>query len=304
MKSFWPVISVIFAGILWGIISFFIKTLSGAGLDAMQITFVRMAVSAPMLTAAVALINKQKLKICIKDIWMFIGTGIISIVLFNVCYFYAMIHSEASIAVILLYTSPVFIMLLSALLFKEKVTLIKLLALIMTFGGCVMVAGLSYGKSIAPTIILIGLASGLFYGLYTIFGRYALKKYDSLTVTVYTFIFGLIGTLPIGKAKLVWLTISNKPIIILWCVGIGIFCTVLPYFLYTWGLAQMESGKAAIIVAVEPLVGAVIGMTYYNENRSVIKILGIVLILCAIVILNLPQKESNNTNENDSASST
>ena len=294
MKRFLPVISVILAGVLWGIISFFIKALSNAGLDAIQITFVRMAVSAPLLAVAVALINRKKLKISIKDIWMFIGTGIISIVLFNVCYFYAMIRSEASVAVILLYTSPVFIMLLSALLFKEKVTIIKLIALIMTFGGCVMVAGISHGKSISPMIIVIGLASGLFYGLYTIFGRHALKKYDSLTVTVYTFIFGLIGTLPIGNADLVIRTISNQTKLILWCIGIGIVCTVLPYFLYTWGLARMESGKAAIIVAVEPLVGAVIGMTFYNESRNITKILGIILILCAIVILNLPQKKSLN----------
>ncbi len=300
MKSFLPVISVILAGVLWGIISFFIKALSGAGLNAMQITFIRMAVAAPLLTIAVAFINRQKLKISVKDIWMFIGTGIISIVLFNVCYFYSMINSEASVAVILLYTSPVFIMLLSALLFKEKVTIIKLIALIMTFGGCVMVAGLSHGKSIAPMIIVIGLASGLFYGLYTIFGRYALKKYDSLTVTVYTFIFGLIGTLPIGKADLVIHTMSNQTNLILWCIGIGIVCTVLPYFLYTWGLARMESGKAAIIVAVEPLVGAVIGMTFYSESRNITKILGISLILCAIVILNLPQKKSLN-DEIDSA---
>ena len=53
---------------------------------------------------------------------MFVGTGIVSVVLFNVCYFYTMIKSQASIAVVLLYTSPVFVMLLSALIFHERIT--------------------------------------------------------------------------------------------------------------------------------------------------------------------------------------
>lgn len=294
MKRFMPVLSVVLAGILWGIISFFIKSLSEAGLNAIQITFIRMAVAAPLLTFAVAVINRKKLKIKPKDIWMFIGTGIISIVLFNVCYFYTMIHSEASIAVVLLYTSPVFIMLLSALLFKEKITSIKLIALFMTFGGCVMVAGLSYNGNITPIITVIGLASGLFYGLYTIFGRYALKKYDSLTVTVYTFIFGLTGTLPISNAPEAFRILADNPSVIPQCIGIGIVCTVLPYFLYTCGLERMEPSKAAITVAVEPLVGAVIGMTFYNEDRSLTKILGILLILSALIALNIPQEKPNN----------
>lgn len=113
----------------------------------------------------------------------------------------------------------------------------------MTFGGCVLVAGIS-GGSISAFILLTGLASGLFYGLCTIFGRIALQKYDSLTVTVYTFIFGLIGSAPVGEAKETLQIITDKPSLILWCIGIGIVCTVLPYFLYTWGLARMEPAKA------------------------------------------------------------
>ncbi len=291
MKSTLPVLSVILAGVLWGIISFFIKALSGGGLDAMQITLVRLAVSAPLLTLAVACLDRSKLRIRPKDLWMFVGTGIISIVLFNICYFYTMIHSQASVAVVLLYTSPVFIMLLSAVLFRERITPQKLLALCMTFAGCVLVAGLSGQAELRPMILLTGLASGLFYGLYTIFGRVALQKYDSLTVTVYTFLLGLVGILPVSDAAGTFRLIVAHTGLLPWCIGIGILCTVLPYFLYTWGLARMESGKAAIIVAVEPLVGAVIGMVCYRESHDALKLLGIALILAAIVILNLPQKE-------------
>ncbi len=258
----------------------------------MQITFVRMLVSAPVMFLVVAVTVKNNLKIKLKDIWFFVGTGIVSIVLFNACYFYTMIHSQTSVAVVLLYTSPVFIMLISRVVFKEKITSQKLISLVMTFVGCAFVAGLSKSENITAKIVLIGLASGLFYGLYTIFGRFALEKYSSITVTVYTFVFGLIGSFAINNVPKTFGVIIKNPDVILWCIGIGVVCTILPYLLYTWGLSEMESSKAAIIVAVEPLVGAVIGMTFYGEEKSLIKIIGITLILIAIVMLNLKNKNN------------
>ena len=289
--------AVILAGVLWGVISFFIKALSSAGFDSMQIACVRMMTAALMFTGVVAAKSPEKLKFGIRDIWMFIGTGIVSVVMFNTCYFYTVINSQASVAVVLLYTSPVFIMILSALIYKEKITLKKVTALVLTFAGCVCVAGLvGGGYRITPVILLTGLGSGLFYGLYTIFGRAALKKYDTVTVTVYTFIFAAAGSIPLGKLGRTAEIIKNDPRILLWCFGIGLVSTVLPYFLYTWGLQRMESGRAAILVAVEPLVGAVIGMTFFREPHNIIKLAGIVLILAAIIILSFSDDSTKEKN--------
>lgn len=281
-------LSVLLAGVLWGIISIFIKTLSAAGLNSLQISLVRMIVAAITFLTVSFFRDPKKLKIKFRDIWMFIGSGIISVTLFNVFYFYTMIQSEASLAVVLLYTSPIFVMLFSAVIFKERITLQKVIALIITFIGCVLTAGLlGGGTAIRPLILLTGLGSGLFYALYTIFGRFALQKYDTLTVTTYTFLFGLLGSLPLGNIKEIAEIVSSDPTLILWCLGIGVFCTVLPYFFYTWGLQRMDSGKAAILVAVEPLVGAVLGMTLFHESVDPQKIIGITLILAAILLLNL-----------------
>lgn len=280
--------SVLLAGVFWGTISIFVKALSAAGLSSLEISLVRTIVAAVSFTAVVALRSPEKLKIRPKDLWMFLGTGIVSVVLFNVFYFSTIVNSQASVAVVLLYTSPIFVMLLSAVIFQEKITGRKVLALGMTFAGCVLVAGLIGGSySIPPTVLLTGLGSGLFYALYTIFGRFALEKYDTMTVTAYTFLFGLLGSLPLGQPLHLAQTMTAQPALILWGIGVGIVCTVLPYFCYTWGLERMESGRAAILVAVEPLVGAVIGMTVFHESHDLLKLIGIALILGAIILLNL-----------------
>lgn len=282
---------VLLAGTLWGVISIFINGLSAAGLDSLQISFVRLFVAAAGFVGFLAVSDRKRLRIAFKDVWMFIGTGIVSVALFNTCYFHTMINAGASVAVVLLYTSPVWIMLMSALLFRERITARKCIALAATIGGCVLVTGVITGKlSVAPTALLTGIASGIFYGLYTIFGKLALKKYDSLTVTAYTFLFGFIGSIPLGKpVGTVRIVCGNLKVLIL-CIGIGIVSTILPYVFYTMGLRELDSGKAAIIVAVEPLVGAVIGMTVYKEPHNPAKLAGIVLILAAIVILNMPEK--------------
>lgn len=284
-------ISVILAGVLWGVISLFIRKLSAAGLSAQEISLVRMLVSAAVFPAAVALTAPQKLRVAWRDLWMFVGTGIVSIVLFNTCYFRTIVRSQASVAVVLLYTSPVFVMLLSAVLFREKITSRKLLALAMTLAGCVLVAGLAGGGyRLSADVLLTGLASGLFYALYTIFGRYALAKYDTLTVTAYTFLFGLAGAAALGGLPRITAILAQDWSLLPWYLGIGIVCTVLPYVLYTWGLQRMESGRAAILVAVEPLVGTLLGLLVYHESAGPAKLLGIGLILSAMVLLNLPRR--------------
>lgn len=294
MKRHLPSLAVILAGCLWGVINIFVKTLSAAGLSPLQIALGRLAAATVIFSVFLLLRSPGSFKIDGKDLWMFVGTGIVSVVLFNLCYFYTMIRGQASIAVVLLYTSPVFVMLLSAVLFKEAITPRKLTALILTFAGCVFVSGLITGKpAVTPLVFLSGIAAGLLYALYTIFGRYALAKYDTNTVTVYTFILAFLASLCIGDAPGLLGAVKADPSLIGWIIGLAVVSTVLPYYLYTWGLQRMESGKAALLVAVEPVVGAAVGMTVFREPHELLKLLGIALIIAAIAVLNTGPQEKN-----------
>lgn len=284
--------AILGAGILWGCISLPVRRLSAEGFDPIQVTFIRLFCAALLLTLYTAIFQRKKLLIKLRSLPLFVGTGIISIVLFNCCYFYSMIKGEASVAVVLLYTSPVFIMLISRFIFCERFTLRKIAALLLTIAGCVCVSGfIGSGHSITPSVFIIGICSGLFYGLYTIFGKLALKKNDSLTVTVYTFIFGVIGSLPLSRTGEMVKIISRNPGIVVTCMVIGVFCTLLPYLLYTCGLKYVQAGKAAVLATAEPLVGAVIGITIMGEGKGPVKIAGIFLILTAIVLLSIRQPQ-------------
>ena len=275
----------IFAGVLWGTISVFLKNLSSSGLSLIQITACRAIFSSFFLFVYFFVKDKNLLKIKLKDIWMFVGTGVVSLTFFSLCYFSTILESGASIAVILLYTSPIFILLLSAILFKEKITKIKLFALIFTFVGCIFVTGIGGENHLSAKGLFIGLCAGFGYALYSIFSRFALKKYKPLTVTFYTFVFSSISLLPFCNIVEICSSFSEKSLLFL--IGIALVCTVLPYIFYTFGLSGLETGKAAILVTVEPLVGSLIGIFVWKENLDMLKLIGIIMIFIAVILINL-----------------
>lgn len=272
----------VLAGVLWGIISVFLKTLTAAGLSSLQVMLLRALFSALMLFAFLLIKDKALLCISLKDLWMFVGTGVVSLTFFSLCYFKTILEVGTSIAVILLYTSPIFILLISAVLFKEKITLVKVIALVLTFTGCILVSGVAGGQQISAKGFLIGLCAGFGYALYSIFSRFALKKYNSLTVTFYTFVFSGLSLLPFVHITQIPALMTGK--VWLFALGIALVCTVLPYIFYTHGLSGLDTGKAAILVTVEPLVGTLVGLFLWGEPFSPAKIVGIICIFVSVIL--------------------
>jgi drug/metabolite transporter (DMT)-like permease len=287
MKKMAPAFIVI-AGILWGCIGIFVRQLNNYGLFSMDIVLVRAIVTCIFMAVFLLCYDRKLLKIKLKDIWCFIGTGICSIVFFNYCYFKAISMTSLAVAAILLYTAPAIVMVLSFILFKEVFTKRKVISLIMTFVGCVLVTGvITEGGNITGKGILTGLGAGLGYALYSIFSRYALQKgYHSFTITFYTFLISSVAALFLVDTSYVYEQVTNNNVVIGLCICLGIICTVIPYLTYTIGLKYMDNSRASIIASVEPVTASIIGIIIYNENITFSGVAGIVLVLVALFICN------------------
>ena len=291
-KTHFGIICVLLAATLWGSMGVFVRYLNSLGLSALEITQVRISVGFVAIASYLAIFRRDLLKIKLRDIWCFLGTGIVSLLFFSACYFKALEYTSLSVAAILLYTAPIFVMLMSLILFKEKMTLVKLVALLLAFGGCVLVSGIG-GNMGNPWGIVLGIASGFFYALYSIFSRFAINKgYSSLTIVFYTFLFCVIGCSFLSD----WNTIGrvvftpNTKTILL-CLGLGIITGFLPYVFYSRGLELMESSKASIIASVEPVVGTLFGVFLFHEELTLLGGIGIALVLGAVVLLSLKKRE-------------
>lgn len=279
---------VITAGFCWGIIGIFTRFLSGCGLDPIQITLIRNLAAALGMLLVILATDREKLKIRLKDSWMFLGTGILSVAFFNICYFKAIEMTTMSVAAILLYTAPAMVVVMSAVFFREKLTVQKIVALLIAFVGCVCTAGMpDETGGISGGGILTGLGAGFGYALYSIFGKIALKRYHPFTVTFYTFFFAAAALLPIGNAGRI-AALAQSPRVAAVYGLLGIVSTMVPFLLYTKGLKCIEVGKASVMAYTEPLVATLCGVLFYRERLDVCNVLGILLIFVSMVLLHIP----------------
>ena len=296
MNSKKSVIYVLTAAILWGCMGILVRTMSEGGFNSLEVTAFRSFVTTVCMFVWMFIKNHKGLKIKIKDLWCFIGTGILSVTFFNVCYFSCMKYTTLSVAAILLYTAPSFVMVMSSFLFKEPITKKKLIALVLAFAGCVLVSGGFTGDSISAKGLLLGLGAGFGYGLYSIFGKYALQRgYSTYTITTYTFLFALVGTMPFMKPEHVVHNLAGWKISsILFALAMAILTTVVAYLLYTKGLQGMESGKAAIVASVEPVMAAVVGTLLYKERMQIGGVAGMMLVLLSCIVIGKDDKPKEN----------
>lgn len=287
MKKFSHVL-ILIAGILWGSMGLFVRRLNVCGLVSMEIVSLRACVTAVAMFLFLLFFDRKLLKIQVRDIWCFFGTGICSILFFNFCYFKAITLTSLSVAAVLLYTAPAIVMIFSYFLFGEKFTKRKLLALVMTFIGCVLVTGIFTDTGhVSASGILVGLGAGLGYALYSIFSRYALERgYHSLTITFYTFLVAAIGTFFLADMKQVAGVVTDSVGFFLFCLAFGIVCTVIPYLTYTLGLKYVENGKASIMASIEPVTATLLGILIFHEKLTVSGALGMVLVLAALIVCN------------------
>ena len=291
IKNIGPIL-IIIAACLWGSMGIFVRKLSEYGFSPIQIVSIRITLAALAFSAIQLFKSRSGFKILPRDIPLFLGLGFGSILFFTVCYFSAITIMPLSTAAILLYTSPIWIVLMSAVFFREKMNCKKLVALALAFAGCVLVSGIS-GDGITLKGLLFGLGSGIGYGLYSILGTVALRRYSPYTVTTYTFSLAGIGSLFIcSPANMLskFSAASNSTNLILFCFLTALITAVIPFLFYTLGLRTVEASKAGILATLEPMIATIVGITCFSETLTLLSGTGIALILAAAVVLNWKQK--------------
>ena len=174
-------------------------------------------------------------------------------------------------------------------------------AVILTLAGCALIVNV-FDVSIwelNPVGMISGVASGLFYAIYSIMGRNAAKRgINTWTTLLYIFTFASMfmlafnlfsgGVVPgaVGKAgDLLWLGSEWKGWLILAVLAIG--PTLIGYGLYNVSLLYLPSSITNLVVTVEPVFTAIVAYIAFGEILTMIQILGAGLIMSAVLALRL-----------------
>ncbi len=280
---------VLISGFLWGLTGIYVRYLNALGISSAGVVWLRVVSAFLVLFLFLFIKDRRLLRIRLRDLWCFVGTGICSIALFNYCYFTNITETSLSIACTMLYLSPVFALLYSVILFRERVTIRKVVACVLAVLGCAMVTGIFTDLgAITPRGLILGVLSGAAYGLYGIFSRFALNRgYHAMTITVYTFLFAVVGVTPIADFRGIWYGFGQMDGSGGYYLLLMLVTSVLPYLLYTKGLERISPSVAAVVVVIEPVCAMLVGAIFFEEPITALGFAGMCLVVSAIVLLNV-----------------
>ncbi len=276
---------IVFAGLLWGSSGIFVHFLEPFGFTSMQMTLGRELSAAIVMALFIFFADKKLFRTSFRDLVLYALSGI-SMFLAAALYYRAMQITSVSTAVVLMYTSPIFIMICSIAFFGEKLTLIKSVAVVAMLCGCGLVSGIASGFNVNLVGFLFGIGAGIAYSIYNIVTKIEMiRGCNPKTATVYCFIFAALSAFltsnPSGAAEI----IAARPSGAVLLAACGIFTCVVPYFLYTLALRDIPAGTAASLGIIEPMAATLYSVVFLGERLDIYSICGIVLILGAVLAL-------------------
>lgn len=282
-------LQILVAGCFWGMIGLFVATLQSLGADNGLIGLLRM-VSALVFMFLTILITCKSFKpfIVSKQVLMITAVmGIFAQGLQNLCYAVAVDVAGVATSAILLYTAPVFVCIMSAILFKEAITSIKILALILNISGCTLVVtnGNFSVLSFALIGVGMGILSGFLYSLVTICGKLATNSAHPLVTIFYAFLF---ATLFLTFYTKPWNYTSENLTLPILSIGVafGICCSGIPYIFYMNALSKpINMSIVPVLASSEVIVAAITGILFFSESMGLWKISGIGLVFLSIVVM-------------------
>ena len=294
MKKFIPILPIL-SGIFWGGGGIFIRRLMELNINSFTVVSSRVIVASIIFFICVFLYDRSLIKIKLKDLWIFVSAGILGILGLNICYNEAVKQLSLSLSAVLLSLSPIFVLIFANIFFKEKITVKKVICMILALLGCFFASGvLETNETMRWTYfgIFIGFLGAFFYGLYSIFSKLAIiKNYNTLTVTLYALISIAIISLPFTYWKaLSNVVVENGSGMLVFMLFHSLCTSVFPYAFFTIALGHMDAGKASILASGEPIAAMFFGIFFYHEIPTVLSVIGVLLTLTALTLLSLPEK--------------
>ena len=285
-------IYIILAGVLWGSQTLFVHFLKPYGFESLELTSVRAIVSFCAIALFALITNRDAFKIRWKDLLITFGVGI-CLYATAAFYYIAMDMTSTATSVVIMYLSPVYVMLFSVFFFKEKFSASKLVALVLVIAGSVLVSG-AFGGGEGFKFNLVGIIFAVLSGLtlagYNVFTKISsARKCKPLTTTLYGFLFmALLSVIFANPIEIVGKATAAPAVTVPLLLGIGLVTCILPYFLYNLAVEKIPVGTAAALAVIDPMAATVFSV-FIGEDLTLPSVIGIVLVLSAVVLLGVAE---------------
>lgn len=284
-KNFWGTLLVLLSATCFAAAAIIIKFAYTHGLSSWQM-LVLQSLSASFILSIFYFIYPNRPSFSWKTMLPPAIQGAIGSLGTSLAFFLALQYVDASLASVLLYTYPVFVTLGGVIFLKHRLLFNQVLALALTLVGVLMVMGIFFGIGSAWHVkgILLGLASGVTYAFYNLFGEVVVANNDSFVVTAVNQFASTIMLLLI-KPGVILTAVSSG--MFAWSLGalLAVLTSIIPFFLLLQGIKFLGATRSAIISTFELPVTMLLSYLFLKESITGMQLVGAALVLSGIIIL-------------------
>ena len=279
MQRFQGMLFVVISAIAFGAIPVFARAAYNAGSDPISVLFFRFSIASIIMIPFIAV---QKIPFprgrFLLGLMLMGGIGYVGQ---SFCYFTALTMASAGLVAILLYLYPAIVVILSSLLFKERITGLKVSALILALTGTVLTIGLGGGGSLLG--IALAMTAPFIYSAYILAGSKITKEVEILSSSTVvmisaSFVFG---------AFIAVRGLNMPQTLVGWggVLAIALISTVIAIIAFFAGLKRVGPTNASMLSTFEPVTTVVLAAIVFGEEIGLMRVVGGVLILMAVILL-------------------
>jgi drug/metabolite transporter (DMT)-like permease len=237
---------------------------------------------------------KQIFKLSIRDALISLGLGVIGFFLYQILTFSALARIPASVNAVLVSNNVVFIVLLAALILKERIRPLSIIGIILAVGGVVAITfsnGFSPGE-VTGSISLLGCAfsllAALSAALYSVIGKKVLVSNDPLIIAALAIFSGavLMTVFTASTVGFSEISLAGWPTILL-MIFLGITMIGIAYPLWFICLKKFPASQISIYIYLTPVFAVILSLIILHERFSWLFWVGGALILGGIIITNI-----------------
>jgi drug/metabolite transporter (DMT)-like permease len=224
-----------------------------------------------------------------QDFPRIIAAAFFGVALNMLTFFKGLSYTSPIMGAVLMVTTPMIVLVLSALLMKERMQNRKIYGLILGLIGTVFL--ILYGKSVinasnATLGNILVFINAVSYGFYLIIVKKLMDKYNAFTFVKWIYTFGFLMVLPFGWSEFQAVDFTNIPMDIFWKIGfVVVFSTFLTYLLNLVSMRELKPTTVAVFIYLQPLFATIFAVSLGKDDVTWVKIISAVLIFTGVYLV-------------------
>jgi drug/metabolite transporter (DMT)-like permease len=224
-----------------------------------------------------------------QDFPRIIAAAFFGVALNMLTFFKGLSYTSPIMGAVLMVTTPMIVLVLSAILMKERMQNRKIYGLILGLIGTVFL--ILYGKSVinasnATLGNILVFINAVSYGFYLIIVKKLMDKYNAFTFVKWIYTFGFLMVLPFGWSEFQAVDFTNIPMDIFWKIGfVVVFSTFLTYLLNLVSMRELKPTTVAVFIYLQPLFATIFAVSLGKDDVTWVKIISAVLIFTGVYLV-------------------